>query len=468
MQQAENKKKFIPIITFKSDSNTLHIEVETERLSIRTYRDEDFEKCLKLYSDESLIKYFDNGKPKSCLELTTLTEDKGKRFSENGEPFGLFSIFQKIDNSFIGQIDILPFDKHGTVEIGCIFDKHFHNQGFPMEALRAFIFSFINEINTQCFKYHGSPINKVIATVHPSNKASKRIVQNLGMTFEKTEERFGNPRLWFSLILERANWTHTWEPDTYKQHSSVQRDAALELLKMIAWKGTEHVLDVGCGDGKITAVIADHVKAGNVIGIDSSQEMINFAKQSFLPSDVPNLEFLKLDAQYLDYKQKFDVIFSSFALQWVKNIRAFFRSAYSCLRPTGLLVTIIPLGISTALDEAINTIIAKKTWAHFFNSLSDMPTFYSESEYYELISEHPYKIDRFITIERNIIFPSRECFEKYVIQWFVYLNFVPNHLKISFFKEIIDRYLENEPLLKTGEVVFRFSTLEIIVSKIIH
>ena len=467
MHHLENTKTFCPLITFNCINNTVRVEIETERLYIRSYKDEDLENCIKLYGDQSLTKYFDDGRPKSRHEVIKLTDENGKKFFETGAPFGLFSIFLKSDMSFIGQIDLIPLDAPETVEIGCIFDRKYHNQGYPGEALRAFLFSYVKKLNHQGYTYHGMSIKKVIATVHPANKASKRLVHNLGMTFEKIEERFGHPRLWFSLSSTPIAFAHVWQADEYKQNSSVQRDAALKLLGLISWRGNEQVLDVGCGDGKITAVIANNVPDGSVVGIDASQEMISFARQYFSTNNFSNLSFFKQDAQHLNYNQKFDVVFSSFALQWVRDIRNFFQRAYISLSSPGLLAAIIPLGISTALEESIKSLISMQLWAPYFEvSLDSIPKFVSKAEYEKIILECGYKLMRFDCVEHNIIFPSREGFEKYVIQWFVYLNYIPVNLKDVFFNQIINKYLENEPLLSTGEVIFKFTTLDVIASKI--
>src|SRR6185437_10024776 len=110
---------------------------------------------------------------------------------------------------------------------------------------------------------------------------------------------------------------NAWNAKDYHQHSSVQYDAAMQLLKQIPLKGCETVLDVGCGDGKITAKIAESVPQGAVIGIDTSSDMVNFACQTCPKSKYPNLNFLVQDAQSFDYSHELDIVFTSFALQWL-------------------------------------------------------------------------------------------------------------------------------------------------------
>ena len=72
-----------------------------------------------------------------------------------------------------------------------------------------------------------------------------------------------------------------WNPEDYHHNSSVQLSWARELITKLDLKGDERILDIGCGDGKITASIASTAPNGSVLGIDSSHEMISFAESKF-------------------------------------------------------------------------------------------------------------------------------------------------------------------------------------------
>ncbi|OMH40090.1 class I SAM-dependent methyltransferase [Desulfurobacterium indicum] len=89
------------------------------------------------------------------------------------------------------------------------------------------------------------------------------------------------------------------------------------MIEKLSLKGNELVLDIGCGDGKITFEIARRVPDGYVVGIDSSEEMIKLASKMFSPSKYPNLSFRFLDIQEMDFSGEFDVIFSNAALHWI-------------------------------------------------------------------------------------------------------------------------------------------------------
>src|SRR5437867_10901039 len=74
-----------------------------------------------------------------------------------------------------------------------------------------------------------------------------------------------------------------WDAAEYSRRSSLQEAMAQEVLALLDLKGSERILDVGCGDGKITAQIAARASNGSVVGVDPSRDMSSFAQGDFGP-----------------------------------------------------------------------------------------------------------------------------------------------------------------------------------------
>src|ERR1039457_7098053 len=110
-----------------------------------------------------------------------------------------------------------------------------------------------------------------------------------------------------------------WNAAEYAANSAVQQTWARELIAQLHLRGDEHVLDVGCGDGKVTAEIAHAVLRGSVVGVDASPHMIEFAQNTFPAKKNPNLEFHVMDARKIRFAQPFDLVFSNAALHWVDD-----------------------------------------------------------------------------------------------------------------------------------------------------
>jgi trans-aconitate methyltransferase len=74
---------------------------------------------------------------------------------------------------------------------------------------------------------------------------------------------------------------YLWNPEDYQNNSSAQENIAQGIISGLDLGGNEHILDIGCGDGKVTAKLAKLVPRGQVLGIDSSKEMIDFSRNKF-------------------------------------------------------------------------------------------------------------------------------------------------------------------------------------------
>lgn len=265
--------------------------------------------------------------------------------------------------------------------------------------------------------------------------------------------------------MSSAATCHIWEADRYHVHSSAQMDAAFQLLKLIQIKGHERILDVGCGDGKITAKLAEILTSGKITGIDVSSEMINFAQRTFTKDRYPNLNFSVQSAQELFSESQLDIIFSSFALQWVANPDAFFIKANNFLMQSGFLAATIPLGISDELTEAINITISSPKWSSFFNDFSPGWHFLSSEKYTKLLIDCGFKPIFLDIVSQLVVYSTRSDFEQYVKQWLSYLNPLPLVLKPIFFEQVINKYLELIPDYDGGKVDFKFLRLDLIAKK---
>src|SRR6266487_82505 len=94
--------------------------------------------------------------------------------------------------------------------------------------------------------------------------------------------------------------THKWNPEEYAKSSEAQLAWARELIARLKLRGDESVLDVGSGDGKVTAEIAAALPRGRVVGLDSSPQMVQFARAHYAAKRWPNLEFVRMDAQRIE------------------------------------------------------------------------------------------------------------------------------------------------------------------------
>lgn len=72
---------------------------------------------------------------------------------------------------------------------------------------------------------------------------------------------------------------HEFDGEAYKKSSTHQKEWGNKIISEFHFKGNEHILDLGCGDGVLTNQLAELVPDGYVLGIDASQGMIEVASK---------------------------------------------------------------------------------------------------------------------------------------------------------------------------------------------
>jgi len=128
-----------------------------------------------------------------------------------------------------------------------------------------------------------------------------------------------------------------WNAERYHEVSSPQQAWGRRVLKRLPLEGTEHVLDLGCGTGRITEEIHRRLPAGRLVGLDRSPAMIAQAK-AWLGVRASDVALVLADGAALPFTGAFDAIFSAATFHWIPDHDALFRSIATALRPGGRLV----------------------------------------------------------------------------------------------------------------------------------
>ena len=161
----------------------------------------------------------------------------------------------------------------------------------------------------------------------------------------------------------------SWKGENYDKNSSVQYRIGVEAIESFDLDGHEKVLDIGCGNGKITALCASKLKTGSLIAIDNSSSMIEFAQNNY--GNVTNLEFLLQDVTTMTFNEEFDFIYSIFCLHWVKDQEAAIKNIAQALKPGGkaILYISIPNEFKRASEREFYKLIAQDQWNSYNGKL---------------------------------------------------------------------------------------------------
>lgn len=254
-----------------------------------------------------------------------------------------------------------------------------------------------------------------------------------------------------------------WKGEEYRKNSESQRSSAEDFMQRVKLKGGEAILDVGCGDGKITAAMAKAVSRGSVVGIDISPSMIRAAKSGF--ANCANLSFAVQDAAKINYDNQFDLITSFTVMQWVLDQSEALERFRRALKPRGRLWIQIPMGLPSAMQQALEKTVSSQKWKSSFADFSAAWRFYQPDEYTKLLLDAQLTPVRVEVVTKHEHFPSRAAFQGFLKQWFPYLRPLAPEQKEAFLTELVDRYLQILPVNEEGKVSFIVDRLEVDATK---
>jgi trans-aconitate methyltransferase len=256
---------------------------------------------------------------------------------------------------------------------------------------------------------------------------------------------------------------YQWNASEYSAHSSVQFQWAEELIEKLGLLGDESILDIGCGDGKVTAKIAAQLPHGFVVGIDNSVDMIGLAKRTFSKPSVPNLSFEVMDARDIQYVSGFDIAFSNAVLHWVVDHRPVLDGVYRSLRTGGrILFQMGGKGNAQEVVEAFDLLMGMDPWRRYFDGFSFPYGFFSPQEYERFLKVAGFLPRRLELIPKNMMQKGRDGFAGWIrTTWLPYIQRVPTHLRDAFIDQLVDSYLRTHPPDVEGMVLVRMIRLEI-------
>ena len=163
-------------------------EIETARLYLRQFMPDDLDDLCRIYSDPEIMKYLTGVRTREATE--TAINTMLKRWEENN--FGMWALVHKIDRKMIGRCGLGLLDKTPEVELGYAIDKVYWNQGLATEAS----FASLN------YGFQILKLERIVAIARPENIASQRVIQKVGMKYEKNAHFYETDVVYYSLSRE--------------------------------------------------------------------------------------------------------------------------------------------------------------------------------------------------------------------------------------------------------------------------
>lgn len=129
-----------------------------------------------------------------------------------------------------------------------------------------------------------------------------------------------------------------WDAQEYQQSCAFVYEYGGDVTRLLKREPGMRVLDLGCGNGVLTAQLGQELKAlgGSIVGVDASPEMLALARKNY-----PEMDFRQMDAAALTFEEEFDAVFSNAVFHWISGTegqRALLAGISRALKPGGQLV----------------------------------------------------------------------------------------------------------------------------------
>lgn len=165
-------------------------EIETTQLRLRQFTLDDSDDLYQIYRHPELFKYMSNEKPL----LWEQTKEVIDSFTENWQKhhFGVWAIIYKRNRKLIGHCGLKFLENSKEIQIGYLLLKSYWGRGLGTEAATA----------TLRFGFEVAKIEKIVAVAKPENIASRRVMEKVGMRYEKDAYYYENDVVYYSISRE--------------------------------------------------------------------------------------------------------------------------------------------------------------------------------------------------------------------------------------------------------------------------
>jgi trans-aconitate 2-methyltransferase len=170
-----------------------------------------------------------------------------------------------------------------------------------------------------------------------------------------------------------------WDPKTYLDFEDERTRPAVELLARVPLRTPAHVIDLGCGPGNSTALLARRWPKARLEGLDSSEPMLDQARRSGIQAtwhsgDIPTWR----------PNRQYDVIFANASLHWIEDQDATMRRLMSCVAPGGVFAFQVPANFHEASHALMREVAEGGPWAAKLKGVRNI-VLGSAQGYYELL-----------------------------------------------------------------------------------
>ena len=247
----------------------------------------------------------------------------------------------------------------------------------------------------------------------------------------------------------------TWNPDLYLRFQPERTQASIDLVSRIKLDSPATIIEIGCGPGNSTSVLASRWPSSVLTGVDSSEEMVARASQ-----DYPDWLWIHADVRDLPSEPTYDLVFSNATLQWIPDHEALIPHIYGMIRGVGAFAVQIPLFEGMPVRQAIAIVATRSPWRALMSNIASLVV-HEAGFYYDLLTP----VARSIVIWQTAYVHEMESHAS-IVEMMKSTALRPYLERIDvesdrdlFLMEVTDEVAAFYPTQRNGRVLFPFNRL---------
>ncbi len=254
----------------------------------------------------------------------------------------------------------------------------------------------------------------------------------------------------------------SWDSAQYLKFDRERTQPAVDLAARVQIENPRHVVNLGCGPGNSTAVVARRWPAATLAGLDSSAAMLSTAR-----NHLPNTTWIEHDIASWRPERAYDVIFSNAALQWVPDHRREFPRLFLHVAPGGAFAVQMPANIDAPPHRLMRELAASAAWKSYFPKLPREWQVHPPEFYYDILAPHASRVELWTTDYHHVL----ESLDG-IVEWYrgtglrPWLDALPDDAtRTQFLGAYRARLVPYFPIRTDGRVLFPFRRLFVVAYK---
>ena len=187
-----------------------------------------------------------------------------------------------------------------------------------------------------------------------------------------------------------------WDHAQYLKFEAERTRPARELLGRVPTDDVRVAIDLGCGPGNSTALLAQRWPQARVLGVDNSEEMLTRAR-----ADLPALDFLEADVSTYRPSEPADVLFANAVFQWVPDHARLLPALMEALRPGGVLAFQVPDNLNEPTHRLMRELPGP--WSASVQALAPRTHVAEPSAYFDLVAPRARQVDIWRTTYEHVM-----------------------------------------------------------------